>query len=414
VADHPLPADPDPSPPASAAPLGDTTRRQLLAARHLFRLAADQAGQGQDVPALAAAILLQDAVEMFLLAAAGHFDTQVGRRDDFDKLIETVDKAHGRPLPFRGKLLALNQMRVSSKHRGLLPHRGELDGLQTAVREYFDEACRRVFGQSFWTLSVADGIERADVREQVRAAEAAYIAGDYRTALIAIRRAFFIVFEAPYDVRRPSCVEHFSDSGDPSGQMRHLPHVLAFKHEWHTFKEPFDHIYFDWSHLREELRRDRIDPVAFETILDTTPRVYCAAPDQWLTRDDPTLAGPDLAARAATALAGVPDMILRRQARYRASTRATFDWDRAIRFRNPAVPVYRGASRDSEQVGTAAQFGEERACVARVPGLDGEHFYAFYPPAVPLAGMFPELLYVPERDAELFSALATEDREQEL
>ncbi|MBB2157733.1 hypothetical protein HLH33_15700 [Gluconacetobacter diazotrophicus] len=412
MADRTQPAAPEPPPPASTDSLDDTVRRRLLTARHLYRLAADQAGQGQDIPALVASNLLQDAVEMFLVAAAAHLNAPVKPKLDFDKLIDAVDQAHGEPLPFRPRLLDLNQMRVNSKHRGALPHRRELAGLLTMVREYLGEACTQVFGQSFWTLSVADGIARADVRDQVLDAEAAYAAGDYRSALIAIRRAFFIVFEAPYDVRTPSCVEHFSDSGDPSGQMRYPPHVLAFNHGWHTFKEPFDHIYLDWSHLREELRRDRIDPVAFDAILETTPRVYCSAPDQWLTRDDPTLDGPDLAARAATALAVVPDMILRRQARYRASRRPRFSWDKAIRFSNPAAPVYRGASRDSEQVGTAADFGGDRACAARVPGLDGEHFYAFYPPGVPWEGMFLELLYVPERDAELCSAAAADEREK--
>jgi hypothetical protein len=175
---------------------------RLVAARHLFHLASQQVRSRRSVAAIAAINLLQDAIEAFLLAAAEHLRAEVKDRTTFTELITIVDEKLGQnqALPFKARLLAINRMRVASKHQAITPNLDELDRSLLAGREYFDDASRRVFDRPLWSIAAADEIKRDDVRQHVQSAEKAFAAGDYKSTLISIRRAFYVAFEVLADI----------------------------------------------------------------------------------------------------------------------------------------------------------------------------------------------------------------------
>ena len=179
---------------------------RLVAVRHLLHLASEQVLSRRSVAAIAAINLLQDAVEIFLLAAADHLQAIVPDRAPFVDLIRLVDEKLGpnQALPFNARLRAINRMRVASKHAAIPPNLQELDRSLLAAREYFDEACRRVFGQPIWSIAASDEITRNDVREHVKTAEKAFSEKDYKSALVSIRRAFYIAFEVLADINTNS------------------------------------------------------------------------------------------------------------------------------------------------------------------------------------------------------------------
>lgn len=114
--------------------LDDATINQLLLARHLHFLAAENLKSERDVALFAAANLLQDAVEAFLWGAASHKNTKIKERADlstmFDKISDAItpDK-----LPFRTAIIRLNKIRVSSKHHGIQPDRDVLTKLGVKI-----------------------------------------------------------------------------------------------------------------------------------------------------------------------------------------------------------------------------------------------------------------------------------------
>ena len=157
---------------------------RLAAVRHLFHLASEQVLSRRSVAAIAAINLLQDAVEIFLLAAADHLQAIVPDRAPFVDLIRLVDEKLGpnQALPFNARLRAINRMRVASKHAAIPPNlRRSWTGALVAAREYFDEARRRVFGQPIWSIAASDEITRNDVREHVKTAEKAFSEKDYKS-----------------------------------------------------------------------------------------------------------------------------------------------------------------------------------------------------------------------------------------
>ena len=77
---------------------------------------------------------------MFPLALSEHLNAGVDQRTTFDRYFELINqKITPAELPFRVRLIALNKLRVNSKHFGLEPSKSELEPLLTTVWEFFDE-----------------------------------------------------------------------------------------------------------------------------------------------------------------------------------------------------------------------------------------------------------------------------------
>jgi hypothetical protein len=369
---------------------------RLAAVRHLFHLASEQVRNRRSVAAIAAINLLQDSIEVFLLAASEYLQADVRDRTTFPDLIETVDKKLGvdRALPFKSKLFAINRMRVSSKHAAITPNLDELDRALLAAREYFEESSHRVFGQSIWSISVADEITRDDVKRHVNAAEKAYSNKDYSSALISIRRAFYIAFEVRADINPNSGSKQRSLNEVMRLGIGH-PSDLDDDYVRRHVLEPFDYIVFDRAKLESDLRKDGIDPVVFDNIRTVTPAVYFMD-ERWFVRQDDALTDDDIVERAAYALEQVPDLTLRRQARVSAMKRSPFGYSHLLKAKRQDAPVYRRATRNDGPIGTAEELGAYFQAAAEVPSLEGtESFFA-----------------IPASDRMRYVYLCTEDVEE--
>ena len=352
---------------------------RLVAVRHLLHLASEQVLSRRSVAAIAAINLLQDAVEIFLLAAADHLQAIVPDRAPFVDLIRLVDEKLGpnQALPFNARLRAINRMRVASKHAAIPPNLQELDRSLLAAREYFDEACRRVFGQPIWSIAASDEITRNDVREHVKTAEKAFSEKDYKSALVSIRRAFYIAFEVLADINTNSGSKQRTLNEVMSLGSSHPPDLDDDYVRRHVL-EPFDYIVFDRAKLESDLRKDGIDPVVFDNIRTVTPAVYFMQ-NWWFVRQDNALTDDDLAGRAAYALEHVPDLIMRRQARILAMKPSPFGYSHLLRAKRQDVPVYRRATRNDGPIGTAAELDAHFHAAAEVPSLEGTESFVAIP-----------------------------------
>lgn len=95
---------------------------KLTLARHLFRMAEENLRSQRELALFAAANLMQDAVEAFLLAASEHLNAGIDSKTAFEGYFTKIDaKLDPKQLPFRVKLVALNKVRVNAKHHGVAP-----------------------------------------------------------------------------------------------------------------------------------------------------------------------------------------------------------------------------------------------------------------------------------------------------
>src|SRR5260370_8200280 len=90
--------------------------KRLTLSRYLFELALQNANSQQETADAACMHLIQDAIEVFFLAAFDHLDITVSGRTDFPQYLDKLTEKLNYELPFRRPLLEINRVRLHSKH----------------------------------------------------------------------------------------------------------------------------------------------------------------------------------------------------------------------------------------------------------------------------------------------------------
>jgi len=182
--------------------MNQSTLNKLILSRSLYHMAKENGVSSSGARLSIACNLLQDSVECFLLALSEHLNAGVDQKTTFDRYFELINqKINPAELPFRIRLIALNKLRVNSKHYGLEPSKAELEPLLTTVWEFFDEVTSSTFGRAFATISLLDMLRDGEPKELLQRAEAAFNSADYASCLVCCRQALFVSFESHYDAR---------------------------------------------------------------------------------------------------------------------------------------------------------------------------------------------------------------------
>src|ERR1700730_2039445 len=160
--------------------LAETIVKRLTLSRYLFHLGSDHASMHRGVAAFACINMLQDAVEIFLLAAAEHVGVKIARRTEFEQYLDLInEKIAPDELPFRRRLIEINKVRVLSKHDGIGPNATELSGYVGHARDFFEQACRQIFDHDFWSVSLIELLNDGEKKELLVEAERRFDDGDY-------------------------------------------------------------------------------------------------------------------------------------------------------------------------------------------------------------------------------------------
>jgi hypothetical protein len=351
----------------SSNTISATVAKRIVVARHLFHMASEQARANRGVSSFAAINLLQDASEVFLVAAAECLSIKVAERINFAELFDEVEQKSPGSAAFRAGMMRANRMRVLSKHHAVQPDRSGVEETIALTRQFLTDTCDRILSRSFWSLSLLDEIEDREVRDLLEQAEVSFGAGDYVKALIRCRCAFYLVFEQRYDAG-PFLR---NDKGDAAWNFLDFsvpPECRDY------ILEPFDYIRLDYIRIERDLIADLIDPTVFRNVMSLTPAVY-RYQSKWLVRKDArTLDADSLPARASYALEHTAEMILRRQARLDAEKNGPSGDVGKLRLRDREAMIYRKATKHSEVIGPARLLSEPIRADASIPTLDGEKF----------------------------------------
>ena len=258
--------------------------RQVCLARHLNELAVSTLRSRNDLHLFAAANLLQDAVEAFLLAIAGIVGAGIDQNTKFDKYFVLIDeRIKPKELPFKLKLLRLNRIRVDSKHYGIQPSRTECDRLSVSIREFFEEVSSSILGIAFSTVSGIDLLEDGDTKTALVEAKTALDGGEPAACAIACRKALYLELEWRYDIAK------FKD-GQPVGLLGGLSSAPYFARNMEfiqkNVRDPTDFIVLDHGDLDQKLLKDGVDPTAYWNLWRLTPAVYRTPDKTWVVKHD--------------------------------------------------------------------------------------------------------------------------------
>lgn len=327
---------------------------KLLLARRLHELARENLNSANDLSLSVGMNLLQDSVEAFLLAVAEHVSAQVQAKTAFEQYFDLIDaKTKPTVLPFRARLLALNKLRVNSKHYGLAPAKSEVSGLLVTVREFFDEVAQSMLGVVFSSVSLIDLLHDGEAKNLLKEAEQVFTAGDFAACLILCRKALFVRIESDYDVA-PFEKEEQPNKLGLFLLRRKAPHYARDRdYIRNNVRDPTDYIVLDHGELEMELMKSGMDSVSFWNVWRLTPEVYRSANDKtWVVkRDFAKLDADGIKERAEYVLDTTITLLVSADQKV-AATR----WPEPRRYfanlRREQVPLYQKASLTSDVVAT--------------------------------------------------------------
>jgi hypothetical protein len=351
-----------------------------MLARYLFSQSKDAFESNREVATFAAINLLQDAIEIFFLAAADHLNVDINRRTEFEQYLDKINEKLTEPLPFRQRLVEINKVRVLSKHNGIPPNRTELGGYVEDARHFFEAACQKLFDDSFWTISLIDLLPIGEPRQFVTAAESFYNDREFHKCLVECRKAIYVEIEKDY------VIDQFlhGDNMFAAAMCKAPSHTKNKQFIDENVRDPFDYVRLDHSRVEAELLRDGVEPAIFWNIWRLTPSVYRAhsafqREDQGhftvkhdLERYDEDAAEPS----AAYVLEHTIDILLKK-----AKTRGSFrsmeaDTNYSSRPKNgKSFKAYRKADKDSEVVGEVPGTAQFVGLKYWTPGLKEGFFW---------------------------------------
>src|SRR5207245_594315 len=180
----------------------ETTVNSLVVVRTLFEQASSLCASDDRHLASAGLVVLQDALELAfyaLLIERGVDETKNLESKSFDELVGELKK-EGVSVPKSGTLKALNKQRVLTKHYAQLAEPATVRGYFDAARDALASVVATVTGKPLSEIYMADLLEANETKELLKEAEALIASGKCFAALLAIRKAIFIEFEAEYSV----------------------------------------------------------------------------------------------------------------------------------------------------------------------------------------------------------------------
>lgn len=350
---------------------------KLLLTRRLYELGKDNLASANDLSQNIGVNLLQDAIEVFLLAVSEHTNANISNSTKFEQYIDLInEKIRPKELPFRSRLSALNKLRVNSKHYGLAPAQSETKGLSITVREFFEEVTQTILGLSFATISLVDLLRDGQAKEFIKAAEVAYAQEDFKECLIACRKAIFTRFESQYDIAP------YGSDDPPKGLLglgfgRKSPYYARNKeYIVENVNEPTDYIVLDHKDLEMELVTSGIDSVSFWNIWRLTPEVYkLRVSDEWVVKWEFRKFDDDgIKERAEYVLDTTTSLFVADHQRF-AATKSPGYRKYYVDINRESVPIYAKADKNSAVIGTTPT-GRTRFYVDyRVPALNGNETF---------------------------------------
>ncbi|MFI6689028.1 hypothetical protein [Streptomyces sp. NPDC050485] len=182
-------------------PTTPLTFERLAFVRYLYDQGVGQAGQAE--PFYATAVLsFHDAVEQFLRLAADHTGISLTKAVTFAGYWKELEPGLSGPLPSRGPMERLNEVRVKFKHHGIAPSKSAIEQFRGDTTTFFTDAAPLVFGVDFDNIDMVSLVTRTETAAILAEAHAEARSGDLPAALAGLMIAFTEMIDY-YSIKQP-------------------------------------------------------------------------------------------------------------------------------------------------------------------------------------------------------------------
>lgn len=214
-------------------------------------------------------ILLQDSVELFLIAICEHLNINFNKNYvKFREYLEKIEEKVKKEIPLKDQILRLNKLRVDIKHHGMLPSIENCKDFWITVKNFFQELSKLSLDVDFFSITLVDLLEEGEQKELLKQAERYLKSGKYKECQINCRKALYFAFEKPFDIRKPKGLGEVLFLDVPS----YIKNRKQFIQE--RVCDPTDYILIDFDRLEKELLVTGIMPTDFWNVYRLTPQMY--------------------------------------------------------------------------------------------------------------------------------------------
>lgn len=243
-------------------------------------------------------ILLQDSVELFLIAICEQLEvnynpSQITFNQYFDKIEDKLRKEIPKEtIPLKNEMIKLNKQRIAIKHYGILPNIGDCKNLDNSVNLFFEELSKRYLKIDFISISLVNLLNDDNIKNLMKQAEVNLKSRSYKECQINCRKAIYLVFEKQFDIR--PFEEYEEDIKSKSVLSEALRRPLSLAPEYaknkqyikENVKEPTDYIVINTNEIERDLLSNGIDSIDFYNVMRLTPEVYLFEEEDWAVKEE--------------------------------------------------------------------------------------------------------------------------------
>jgi hypothetical protein len=160
----------------------EPTLRRLAFVKYLYTLGLEQSAKSEPLSS-ASLLYFHDAIEFFLQLAAETVDAPAKSGVGFIEYWEVLAHKIDGGITLKTAMQRLNKARVNLKHHGTLLTTVDVLAFRNSTTRFFTENTPRVFGVQLSDVSLVDLVLNVDVRNDLRAAEAALARNDLDESL---------------------------------------------------------------------------------------------------------------------------------------------------------------------------------------------------------------------------------------
>jgi hypothetical protein len=174
-----------------ARPLTPEEWKRVMHSKYLLKRAHSLAAEGHEMALAGAVLTAHDASEMLMRVVSDVLNVKWNQFGEFWSNIE----AKGPPRPPRyGAMDKLNSERTAFKHKGIAPNPAHVYARLQDASSFCEEIAKDHLGLDYPSVSLADLIQNAAARKQLKEAEASAVRGDFGPAVTDCGNAFDILF----------------------------------------------------------------------------------------------------------------------------------------------------------------------------------------------------------------------------
>lgn len=279
-----------------------STLNTLLVAKSILGETKYLVNSGDKYSCTAGIILLQDFVELVVLAVLDELDVDEQRSlesKSFDELLGELKKRKV-PVVKSGTIKALNKQRVICKHYGQLSEPASVVNYYNVALRFVDALLENVVGAKLQDIFLTDLLNDGPVKEIIKEALKLSEEEKHLDSLTGLRKAFFTAYEYEYNIypfrehdEKQKGLLGFFGLGLLGGMKAHY---WTRNKQWiqKHVKKPIDYIQINHEQLKTDCMEWGVSTVDIENFRRLTPETVRTENEAWHIDYTPNYAANEL------------------------------------------------------------------------------------------------------------------------